>query len=70
MSFKKGDRVTWSSAANGSWKTKTGVITHVHRSVRGSAPERYEVTVPPALGSTAKPKVYTPRTSALKLAED
>lgn len=70
MEFKKGDRVTWSSQANGGWKTKTGVITHVHKSLPGGVPLRYEVTVPPAPGSKAKSKIYTPRTSALKPAED
>lgn len=68
MAFKKGDKVTWSSAANGSWKTKTGVITHVHRG-RSGEPDRYEVLVPAPEGSLAKSKYYSPRTSALKPAD-
>lgn len=68
MAFKKGDKVTWSSAANGSWKTKLGVVTHVYKSSRGE-PERYEVTVPPPEGSQKKAKIYYPRTSALQPAD-
>lgn len=68
MAFKKGDKVTWSSAANGSWKTKTGVITHVHKGSGGDA-DHYEVLVPAPEGSTARSKCYSPRTSALKLAK-
>lgn len=68
MPFKKGEKVTWSSAANGSWKTKVGVVTSVIKDRRGEA-KRYEVTVPPAEGSRASPKIYFPRTSALKSIE-
>lgn len=63
--FKVGDSVTWTSAANGTWKTKTGTISKVFNSPR-LAVVSYEVEVPPPAGSKAKPKVYRPRTSALK----
>lgn len=65
MEFTKGQTVTWSSQANGSWKTKTGVIKHVHKNRDGSV-KGYDVEVPPKTGSKAKPKMYYPRTSALK----
>lgn len=67
MEFKKGDVVTWSSQAAGSWKTKTGTIISV-LSAKGK-PDRYVVEVPPSSGSNAKPKKYFPRTSALKKVE-
>lgn len=63
MDFKKGDVVTWSSQAAGSWKTKTGVITEVWEYKKQT---RYTVKVDPKEGSTAKPKFYYPRTSALQ----
>ena len=63
MEFKKGDVVTWSSQAAGSWKTKTGVITEVWEYKKQT---RYTVNVEPKEGSTAKPKFYYPRTSALQ----
>lgn len=63
MEFKKGDVVTWSSQAAGSWKTKTGVITEVWEYKKQT---RYTVKVEPKEGSTAKPKFYYPRTSALQ----
>ncbi|ELQ3992596.1 hypothetical protein RNP97_000169 [Enterobacter bugandensis] len=63
MEFKKGDVVTWSSQAAGSWKTKTGVITEVWEYKKQT---RYTVKVDPREGSTAKPKFYYPRTSALQ----
>ncbi|HEM7459987.1 TPA: hypothetical protein U2J34_000264 [Enterobacter hormaechei] len=63
MEFKKGDVVTWSSQAAGSWKTKTGVITEVWEYKKQT---RYTVKVDPKEGSTAKPKFYYPRTSALQ----
>lgn len=63
MDFKKGDVVTWSSQAAGSWKTKKGVITEVW-DYKGKT--RYTVKVEPKAGSTAKPKLYYPRPSALK----
>lgn len=62
--FDKGDVVTWSSQAAGSWKTKTGTIIAV-LSKKGK-PDRYVVEVPAPSGSKAKPKKYFPRTSALK----
>lgn len=55
MEFKKGDVVTWSSQAAGSWKTKTGVITEVWEYKKQT---RYTVKVDPKEGSTAKPKFY------------
>ncbi|WP_435952698.1 hypothetical protein [Dryocola sp. BD626] len=64
MSFKKGDWVTWSSQAAGSWKTKVGIIKHVH--MKNGVPIRYDVQVPPKEGSKAKPKMYYPQLSALK----
>lgn len=64
MEFKKGDKVGWTSAANGSWKTKVGTVVEVTRH-RGAV--RYVVSVPAPEGSKAKPKLYWPRTSALKL---
>lgn len=67
MQFKKGDKVTWTSQANGSWKTKTGVIKHVYTFRDGSV-RGVDVEVPPKEGSKAKPKMYYPRISALKLA--
>ncbi|WP_288877457.1 hypothetical protein [uncultured Citrobacter sp.] len=67
QTFKKGDLVTWSSQAAGSWKTKTGTVVDV-MTQRGK-PDRYVVVVPPKPGSTAKPKKYFPRTSALKKVE-
>lgn len=66
QTFNKGDTVTWSSQAAGSWKTKTGKIVGVF-DYRGSM--RYQVLVPPKEGSKAKPKMYYPRTSALKKVE-
>ncbi|MHA1118282.1 hypothetical protein [Enterobacter kobei] len=63
MEFKKGDVVTWSSQAAGGWKTKTGVITEVWEYKKQT---RYTVKVDPKEGSTAKPKFYYPRTSALQ----
>ncbi|MFP2422198.1 hypothetical protein ACLEXA_11745 [Pseudescherichia vulneris] len=63
MEFKKGDVVTWSSQAAGSWKTKTGVITELWEYKKQ---KRYTVRVDPKEGSTAKPKFYYPRTSALQ----
>ncbi|WP_154054490.1 hypothetical protein [Enterobacter hormaechei] len=63
MELKKGDVVTWSSQAAGSWKTKTGVITEVREYKKQ---KRYTVRVDPKEGSTAKPKFYYPRTSALQ----
>ncbi|MGG5836086.1 hypothetical protein [Huaxiibacter chinensis] len=67
MEFKKGDTVTWSSQAAGSWKTKLGTITHVY--TKNGNPDRYAVEVKPPEGSKAKPKMYYPRTSALKKVE-
>lgn len=64
MIFKKGDWVTWTSAANGTWKTKIGVIKDVH--ARNGVTYGYSVEVPPKEGSKAKPKMYYPRLSALK----
>lgn len=49
MDFKKGDVVTWSSQAAGSWKTKTGVITEVWEYKKQT---RYTVKVDPKEGST------------------
>lgn len=65
MKFKVGDKVTWTSAANGSWKEKTGEIVQVVKGRRGE-PERYKVSVPTGTTGKAKPKIYMPRTSALK----
>lgn len=62
--FKKGDIVTWSSQAAGSWKTKTGEIVYVHNLKNG---HRYEVRVMPTEGSKAKPKTYYPWPSLLTL---
>lgn len=67
MEFKKGDEVTWTSQAAGSWKTKTGTIVDVLKP-RGKS-DRYVVVVPPKDGSKAKAKKYFPRTSALKKVE-
>lgn len=67
QTFNKGDTVTWSSQAAGSWKTKTGVITHIY--TKNGVPDRYAVEVSPPKGSRAKPKMYYPRTSALKKVE-
>lgn len=67
MEFNKGDKVTWTSQANGSWKTKTGIIKRVNKKRNGEI-IGYEVEVPPKEGSKAKPKIYNPRASALKLA--
>lgn len=64
--FAVGDTVTWESQANGSWKTKTGVVKFVHS--RDGVPYQYAVSVPPKEGSKAKPKMYYPRASALKRA--
>lgn len=64
MEFKNGDKVGWTSAANGSWKTKIGTIVGITK-YKGVV--RYEVSVPAPEGSTAKPKLYFPHTSALKL---
>ena len=63
MEFKKGDEVTWSSQAAGSWKTKTGTIVDVLKA--RNKPDRHVVLVNPKPGSRAKPKKYFPRTSAL-----
>lgn len=62
QTFKVGDVVTWTSQAAGSWKTKTGVITEVWEYRKKT---RYTVKVSQKEGSTAKPKMYHPRTSAL-----
>ncbi len=61
--FAVGDVVTWSSQAAGSWKTKTGTVTHVYKQKDGSI-KQYAVSVPPKEGSKAKPKMYYPRASA------
>lgn len=63
MALKKGDKVTWISAANGSWKEKTGVIVKAYRE---GGEERFQVSVAPPEGSKAAPKLYCPRTSALR----
>lgn len=65
--FNKGDTVTWSSQAAGSWKTKTGTIVDILNA--RNKPDRYVVLVDPKPGSKAKPKKYFPRTSALKRIE-
>ncbi|CAM6479437.1 hypothetical protein [Citrobacter portucalensis] len=67
VEFQVGDVVTWSSQAAGSWKTKTGTVTHVYR--RDGVVKQYAVKVPPKEGSKAKPKMYYPRASALKKAQ-
>ncbi|EDQ2321216.1 hypothetical protein HW48_004590 [Salmonella enterica subsp. enterica] len=65
--FAVGDVVTWTSQAAGSWKTKTGAVTHVYKQKDGSI-KQYAVSVPPKEGSKAKPKMYYPRASALQRA--
>ncbi|EOW6732178.1 hypothetical protein ACOZ0V_004185 [Cronobacter malonaticus] len=67
MEFKKGDMVTWISQANGSWKKKNGTVMGVY--IRDGKITQYAVSVNPPEGSKAKPKMYYPRASALKLAE-
>lgn len=67
VEFRVGDVVTWSSQAAGSWKTKTGTVTHVYR--LNGVVKQYAVKVPPKEGSKAKPKMYYPRASALKKAQ-
>lgn len=64
MEFNKGDWVTWTSQANGSWKRKVGIVTHVHK--HNGLTIGYAVKVGPKEGSKAKPKMYHPRISALK----
>lgn len=68
MGFKNGDLVTWTSQAAGSWKTKTGTIIRVYPQI-GKRAESYAVSVSAPEGSKAKPKIYHPRTSALKKVE-
>ena len=51
MDFKKGDVVTWSSQAAGSWKTKTGVITEVWEYKKQT---RYTVVLLPTHISTTE----------------
>lgn len=63
--FAVGDTVTWDSQAAGSWKTKTGKVVEVFDFKGG---RRYSVEVMPPEGSKAKPKMYYPRTSALRRA--
>ncbi len=78
MAFKKGDKVTWSSSAQGSWKTKTGTVVKVVKS--GESPklvgsgwprdhESYVIEVPQGVTGKASSKLYWPRVSALKVAE-
>ncbi|EIG0184765.1 hypothetical protein NQI61_003086 [Salmonella enterica] len=62
--YSIGDIVSWTSQANGSWKTKTGTITHVYYDKKGVVTQ-YAVSVPPKEGSKAKPKMYYPWASAL-----
>lgn len=63
QTFKVGDVVTWTSQAAGSWKTKTGTVTHLYE--RDGKITQYAVSVPPKEGSKAKPKMYYPYASAL-----
>jgi hypothetical protein len=76
MSFKKGETVTWKSSSLGTWKEKTGTIVSVVKI--GEAPdlmgsgwprdhESYVVSVPQGSTGKAKPKLYWPRVSALRL---
>jgi hypothetical protein len=74
--FNEGDVVEWESAANGTWKKKRGVITRVTLAFpffgARAKTQCVTVSVPPAslqngLPSTAKPRIYQPRLSALKL---
>lgn len=67
MEFEFGDKVTWTSQAAGSWKTKTGTVIGVYK--RNGVAKQYSVSVPPKEGSKAKPKIYHPLASALKKAE-
>jgi len=78
MAFKKGDKVKWSSSAQGSWKEKTGVVVKVVRA--GSEPnlvgsgwprdhESYVVEVAQGTTGKAKPKLYWPRVAGLELVE-
>lgn len=73
--FSVGDRVTWSSQAAGSWKTKTGTIVEVgtvgqwmkntHR--LATARHRYAVEVETKHSRGARKDLYFPSTSALSL---
>lgn len=67
--FKVGDEVEWTSAANGSWKTKRGTIKSIAMGdpFWGSKKrvQNCKVVVPPKEGSKAKAQIYFPRTSKL-----
>jgi hypothetical protein len=77
MSFKLNDVVSWNSASAGIWKEKTGTVVEVVKAGKAPAHEKsdwfsrdhesYVVSVPS--GGKAKPKIYWPRVSALKLSE-
>lgn len=68
--FKAGDVVTWTSSANGTTKTKTGRV-ELAKKRRGPfcAPGTdYVVFVRVGSIGRAKPRKYTPRESAMRLA--
>jgi hypothetical protein len=78
MAFKNGDKVKWSSSAQGSWKEKTGVVVTVVQA--GVSPklvgsgwprehESYVVEVAQGTTGKAKPKLYWPRVTALALVD-
>jgi hypothetical protein len=79
ITFNIGDVVEWSSQAAGVWKTKRGIIRRIETKLpfygAKNKVQCVEVVVDPAplkngKPSTAKPTIYWPRTSALKLIED
>jgi hypothetical protein len=79
LAWKVGDRVQWTSQAQGCTKTKLGTVVAVIP--KGDRPtgikgcgwhrdhESYVIEVQPKTGSRAKPKAYWPVVSALKGAE-
>ena len=74
--FKAGDKVTWRSAAAGTWKDKTGVIVEVVQANRfpvsdidGAISRNHVSYVVEVKNGKRKPALYWPRPNALKLSD-
>lgn len=73
--FKVGDRVTWSSQAAGSWKTKTGTIVEVGtigqymktKSRLATIRHHHVVRVTTIHSRGTREDIYFPSTSAMSL---
>ncbi len=72
--FKAGDKVTWRSAAAGTWKDKTGVIVEVVQAnslplsdIDGAISRNHVSYVVEVRDGKRKPALYWPRPNALKM---